>query len=68
MVAHRAGDEELYRLAQSVREVGTLAASRRRNSAEGSAARIHSGQLRIAGGMESGDGRSAEFNFAYNRF
>ena len=65
MVAHRAGDEELYRLAQSVREVGTLAASRRRNSAEGSAARI---QLRIAGRMESGDGRSVEFNFAYNRF
>ena len=58
MVARRAAGEELRRLAQAVREVGTSTVSRRRSAAEGAAARIHSGQLRIAGGMESGDGRS----------
>ena len=58
MVTRRAGGKEPRRLAEAVREVGTLAASRRRITTEGSAARIHSGQLRIAGGMESGDGRS----------
>ena len=58
MAARRAGGKELRRLAQAVCEVWSGAASRRRNSAERSAARIHSGQLLIAGGVVLGHGRS----------
>ena len=55
--ARRAGGKVQGRLAQAVREVGTIAAAQRRKSAEGSAARLHSGQL-LAGGVALGDGLS----------
>ena len=48
-----------------MREVGSAAEARRQNPSEGAAAGIHSGLLLIAGGMESGDGRRAVFNFAH---
>ena len=53
MAARRAAGQEPRRLAEAMRAVGTAAEARRRNASEGSAARIHSGQLLIAGGMES---------------
>ena len=68
MVADRVGGQEHFRPAAAVREVGSTAAARRQNPSEGAAAGIHSGELLIAGGMESGDGRRAVFNFAHKLF
>ena len=65
VVADRVGGQELHRLATAVRYVGATAEARRQNPSEGAAAGIHSGLLLIAGGMESGDGRRAVFNFAH---
>ena len=58
MVADRVGGQEHFRPAAAVRYVGAAAEARRQKPSEGAAAGIHSGELVIAGGMESGDGRS----------
>ena len=68
MVADRVGGQEHFRPAAAVREVGTAAEARRQNPSEGAAAGIHSGELLIAGGMESGYGRRAALNFAHKLF
>ena len=68
MVADRVGGQELHPLATAVRYVGATAEARRRNPSEGAAAGIHSGELLIAGGMESGDGLRAVFNFSQKLF
>ena len=68
MVAGRVGGQELHRLATAVRFVGTTTEARRRSPSEGAAPGSHSGQLLIAGVMESGDGRSVQCNFAHELF
>ena len=68
MVADRVGGQEHFRPAAAVRYVGAAAEARRQKPSEGAAAGIHSGELVIAGGMESGDGRRAVFNFSQKLF
>ena len=68
MVADRVGGQELHRLATAVRYVGATAEARRQNPSEGAAAGIHSGELLIAGGVDSGYGRRAVLNFAHKLF
>ena len=68
MVADRVGGQEHFRLAAAVREVESAAEARRQNPSEGAAAGMHRGELLIAGGMDSGDGRRAVFNFAHKLF
>ena len=68
VVTDRVGGQEHFRRAAAVREVGSAAEARRQNPSEGGAAGIHSGELLIAGEMESGYGRRAVLNFAHKLF